>query len=91
MQKLRVDWTYHSNSIEGSTLSRGETMFFLTERLTVEGNPLKDFLDAQNHADAIDILFDVIAQTLPISEGFIAEQWIETEQSVLQDLKKNRC
>jgi len=73
LQKLRVDWTYHSNSIEGSTLSRGDTMFFLTEGLTVEGKPLKDFLDAQNHADAIDILFDVVAQARPLSEGFIKE------------------
>ena len=48
-------------------------MFFLTEGLTVEGKPLKDFLDAQNHADAIDILFDVVAQARPISEGFIKE------------------
>jgi len=31
LSKLRVDWTYNSNTIEGSTLSRGETHFFLTE------------------------------------------------------------
>ncbi len=60
LQKLKIDWTYHSNSIEGSTLSRGDTHFFLTEGLTVEGKPFKDFLDAKNHAEAIDFLFEVI-------------------------------
>ncbi|WP_330177981.1 hypothetical protein [Candidatus Vondammii sp. HM_W22] len=53
VSKLRVDWTYNSNTIEGCTLSRGETHFFLTEGLTVEGKPLKDFTDAQNHAEAM--------------------------------------
>src|SRR5450631_2178590 len=53
-KKLKVDWTYHSNSIEGSTLTLGETFFFISEGLTVEGKPFKDFLDAKNHIEAID-------------------------------------
>lgn len=73
VSKLRVDWTYNSNTIEGSTLSRGETHFFLTEGLTVEGKPLKDFTDAQNHAEAIDYLHDVVANQRSISEGLIKE------------------
>ncbi|ODS23694.1 hypothetical protein AB835_07580 [Candidatus Endobugula sertula] len=73
VSKLRVDWTYNSNTIEGSTLSRGETHFFLTEGLTVEGKPLKDFTDAQSHAEAIDYLHDVVANKRPITEGLIKE------------------
>lgn len=73
LQKMRVDWTYNSNAIEGSVLSRGETMFFLSEGLTVEGKPFKDFLDAKNHADAIDWLMDVIGQSRTITEGFIKD------------------
>ncbi|MGB4967763.1 MAG: Fic family protein [Candidatus Saccharimonadales bacterium] len=73
LEKMRVDWTYHSNAIEGSTLSRGDTLFFLQEGLTVEGKPFKDFLDARNHAEAIDLLFDVVANARPISEGLIKE------------------
>lgn len=71
VNRLRTDWTYHSNGIEGSTLTRGETHFFLSEGLTVEGKPFKDFLDAKNHAEAIDLLFDVVASKQPITEGFI--------------------
>jgi Fic family protein len=73
VKRLCIDWTYNSNGIEGSTLTRGETHFFLSEGLTVEGKPLKDFLDAQNHAEAIDMLFDVVANHLPITESFIKE------------------
>lgn len=72
-QKLRAEWTYDSNAIEGSTLTLGETIFFLQEGLTVEGKPFKDFLDARNHAEAIDLLFDVVAQKRSISEGLIKE------------------
>lgn len=73
VKRLRVDWTYNSNGIEGSTLTRGETHFFLSEGLTVEGKPLKDFMDAQNHAEAIDMLFDVVSNRQAITEGFIKE------------------
>lgn len=71
--KLKIDWTYHSNSIEGSTLTRGETHFFLTEGLTVEGRPFKDFVDTKNHAAAIDWLQDIIHDQREISEGLIKE------------------
>lgn len=72
-QKLKVDWTYHSNSLEGSTLTLGETFFFLKEGLTVEGKPFKDFLDARNHAEAIDYLYEIISQKREISESVIKE------------------
>lgn len=72
-EKLRLDWTYNSNAIEGSTLTRGETFFFLQEGLTVEGKPFKDFLDARNHAEAIDYLYQVIKDERPISQGLIKE------------------
>ncbi|MBS9783456.1 MAG: Fic family protein [Pasteurella sp.] len=71
--KLRVDWTYHTNTIEGSTLSRGETHFFLTEGLTVEGKPFKDFVDAKNHAEAIDFLYEIVNDKREITEGLIKE------------------
>jgi len=72
-EKLRITWTYDSNAIEGSTLNYGDTLFFLREDLTVEGKPFKDFVDAKNHAQAIDYLHDVIANNRPITEGLIKE------------------
>jgi len=72
-QKLRVEWTYNSNAIEGSTLTRGETLFFLQEGLTVEGKPFKDFLDARNHAQSIDYIYQVIKNERPMTPGLIKE------------------
>ncbi len=72
-EKLRIDWTYDSNAIEGSSLTRGETLFFLKEGLTVEGKPFKDFLDARNHAEAIDWLYEIIKDRRPVTQGLIKE------------------
>ncbi len=72
-EKLRADWTYHSNAIEGSSLSREETLFFLKKGLTVEGKPFKDFLDARNHAEAIDWLAEVMETHRLITPGLIKE------------------
>jgi len=72
-EKLLIEWTYNSNAIEGSTLTLGETMFFLKNGLTVEGKPFKDFIDAKNHAEAIDFLYDVVKNKREISTSLIKE------------------
>lgn len=72
-KKLKVDWTYHSNGIEGSTLTLGETLFFISEGLTVEGKPFKDFLDAKNHVEAIDYLYELVSNKRNISEYVLKE------------------
>ena len=40
-KKFKIDWTYNSNAIEGNTLSKQETYFFLQEGLTSKGKTLK--------------------------------------------------
>ena len=72
-ERLRIDWTYNSNAIEGNTLTYGETAFFLREGLTSEGKPLKDYVEAKNHAEAIDYLQGVVQSKRKITEGFIKE------------------
>jgi Fic family protein len=72
-EKLLIEWTYNSNAIEGSTLTQGETMFFLKNGLTVEGKPFKDFIDAKNHAEAIEFLYDVIKNDRQITPALIKE------------------
>lgn len=72
-EKLKIHWTADSNAIEGSSLSFGDTKFFLETGLTVQGKPLKDFLDAKNHHDAINLLFELAGNKRPISEGAIKE------------------
>lgn len=72
-KKLKIEWTYESNAIEGSTLTHGETLFFIEQGLTVEGKPFKDFLDVKNHIEAIDFVFDIIKSNRVITEGTLKE------------------
>ncbi|MFA5995778.1 MAG: Fic family protein [Patescibacteria group bacterium] len=72
-EKLRLDWTYHSNALEGNSLTLGETAFYLREGLTSEGKPLVDYLEIKNHTEAIDWLFQIVKEQCPITEGFIKD------------------
>lgn len=72
-EKLRLEWTYHSNALEGNSLTLGETAFYLREGLTSEGKPLVDYLETKNHAEAVDWLFQFVKSAEPITEGFIKD------------------
>ena len=42
---LRALWTQASNALEGNTFTKGDTLFFLREGLTVSGKTLQEHLD----------------------------------------------
>lgn len=42
MQKFRLDWNYHSNNLEGNSLTYGETKALILFNITAQGKPLKD-------------------------------------------------
>ena len=73
MQKFRLWWTYHSNAIEGNTLTQGETEMFLMEGLTAKNKPLKDHLDLRGHSEAINYLLDFIRKKEVLTEVAIRE------------------
>lgn len=60
LQKLRLDWNYHSNAIEGNPYTYGETVAFLMEGITAKGKTLKDHLDIKGHDDAIQYLLSIV-------------------------------
>lgn len=72
-EELRLKWTYNSNALEGNSLTLGETAFYLREGLTSEGKPLVDYLEARNHAEAIDWLKIIAQKDKPITEGIIKD------------------
>ena len=43
-EQLDVEWTYHSNAIEGSSLTLRETQLVLQHGLTVGGKSLQEHL-----------------------------------------------
>lgn len=67
-QKFRLDWNFHSNHIEGNSLTFGETKTFLLHGITAAGKPLKDHLDIRGHNEALLHLQEILKQDAPLSE-----------------------
>lgn len=65
-QDLRLLMTYNSNAIEGNTLSLHETQMVLEYGITIDGHPLREYLEATNHAEAFDTLPELVARPITI-------------------------
>jgi len=67
-EHIDVAWTYHSNAIEGSSITLPETRAILLDGLTVNGKPLREHLEVINHKHAIDFVEALAAGDAPITE-----------------------
>lgn len=63
--------TYHSNSIEGSTLTEPDTAAVLFDNVALPNKSLNEQLEAKNHQTALNYLFDFVAKKERISEDLI--------------------
>ncbi len=72
-QKFRFDWNYHSNNIEGNSLTLGETKSLLLHNITAQGKPLKDHIEITGHNEAIDALVELTRGALPLTEAFVRD------------------
>jgi len=72
-QKLKLEWNYHSNSIEGNTLSLSETKAFLLQGITAKGKPFRDYLEMQGHNEALNKLYGLISKEILLSESLIKD------------------
>ena len=71
--KFRLEWNYHSNSMEGNTLTRQETRTVMVGNITVEGKPIQDILEMRKHDDLITGIIKMGKGELNISEKRIKE------------------
>lgn len=71
MQKLRLDWNYHSNATEGNQLTQGETRQLLLEGITANGKPLKDHNEMRGHNEVIESLEAIVKNQEPLTEVLI--------------------
>ena len=60
LNDLILRWTYHSNAIEGNTLTLLETKVILENGITIGGKTLREHFEAINHREAILYLLDII-------------------------------
>ena len=66
-KKIALEWTFHSNAIEGNTLTLKETKVVL-EGITVGGKSITEHLEAINHRDAIQYLYKIVTNKENLSE-----------------------
>jgi len=72
-EQFEIEMTYNSNAIEGNSLTLKETYLVINEGLTIKGKPLKDHLEAKNHQEALEYLYDLVesGKKNTFSENFI--------------------
>lgn len=63
--------TYHSNRIEGSTLSEGETAAIMFQNAALPNKNIVEQLEVKNHQAALGYLFDYIEAKKQINEALI--------------------
>ncbi len=70
-QKLRIESNYHSNAIEGNSLTLGETRSLILHGLTAHGKSLRDHLDVEGHDQAVRAIEDAVKCKEELNEVFI--------------------
>jgi Fic family protein len=72
--------TYHSNSIEGSTLTEPDTAAILFDNIALPNKSITEQLEAKNHQTALNYLFDHVAK-----KGKIDEAWVLKIHGILMN------
>lgn len=65
---FRIEWIYHSNAIEGNTLTLLETKVVVEEGITIGGKMLREHFEAINHAEAIDYVEEIVSKQESLTE-----------------------
>jgi len=73
-KKLRLEWNYHSNHIEGNTLTYGETELLLLHDRTTGNHSHREYLEMKAHDVGIDHVRTLAAdKTRLLTEGDIRD------------------
>lgn len=84
-EQFALEMTYNSNAIEGNKLTLKETYLVINDGMTVKGKSLKDHLEARNHNEALNFLFELIEHN---KKHTISERFIRTlQQLVVKDIE----
>lgn len=70
-ERFILKLTYHSNSIEGSTLTEPETAAIIFDNVALPDKTITEQLEAKNHQTALNYLFDYLSKGQKINEALI--------------------
>ena len=68
-QRLRIEWNYNSNHIEGNTLTYGETLLLLIHGRTRGEHLLREYEEMRGHDVAIELVRALAREERPLGEG----------------------
>jgi len=72
-QRLRIEWNYNSNHIEGNTLTYGETLLLLIHGRTRGDHLMREYEEMRGHDVAIELVRALSQEDRPLSEGDIRD------------------
>lgn len=72
-QRLRIEWNYNSNHIEGNTLTYGETLLLLIHGRTKGEHLLREYDEMRGHDVAIEYVRELAQQERALTEGDIRD------------------
>jgi len=72
-QRLRIEWNYNSNHIEGNTLTYGETLLLLIHGRTRGDHLMREYEEMRGHDVAIELVRALAHEDRPLSEGDIRD------------------
>lgn len=70
-QRLRIESNYHSNAIEGNSLTLSETRSLILHGLTAQSKPLRDHIGIVGHDEAGKAVEEAINERSGLNEAFI--------------------
>ena len=85
-EDLILRWTYHSNAIEGNTLTLLETKVVL-EGITIGGKSMREHFEAINHRDAIAYVESLVQKPEALTEWDIRS----THRLVLKNIDNDNA
>lgn len=88
MSQIRDLWTHSSTSIEGNTLTLGETFDVLELGLTISGKPLREHQEVIGHARAIDQLYALVISRQAVVREHLFELYRSVHAERVADIYK---
>ena len=84
-EELMLMHTYHSNAIEGNSLTLSETELIVNEGLTIGGKSLQEHLEATNNAKAFGLIETIAKNETQIGHVTIQRIHEAVTKSILED------
>ena len=71
--KIRLDWNYYSNRMEGGTLTAAETRSVMIGNIDIKGKPMKDVIEMNGHDQVVLDILSMASGKMRLSEKRIKE------------------